>query len=223
MVKNHVLGLSLWYFPFLFCDFWIPKHIVGLSLQSWLVCESYIEPTLPLRCPHQMWKSCPGCYCYCLLTEILHYLEYGHTLWLHLFNWFLPFKLVNYCYMCHNLDWELKTTGYSTGSFLLNFQHFIGIINLYVGVSKNKGTPKSSILIGFSNINHPFWGTTIFGNTNVEDNFLLNLVETVWKMAVKVSDITYWCGGPRRPWKRPWKKYAFSCHGWESGFFHYFC
>ena len=31
-------------------------------------------------------------------------------------------------------------------------------------VSKNKGTPKSSILIGFSIINHPFWGTPIFGN-----------------------------------------------------------
>ena len=27
----------------------------------------------------------------------------------------------------------------------------------HVGVSKNKGTPKSSILIGFSFINHPFW------------------------------------------------------------------
>ena len=30
---------------------------------------------------------------------------------------------------------------------------------LYMGVSKNRGTPKSSILIGFSIINHPFWGT----------------------------------------------------------------
>ncbi len=37
----------------------------------------------------------------------------------------------------------------------------------YVGVSKNRGTPKSSILIGFSIINHPFWDTTIFGNTHV--------------------------------------------------------
>ena len=27
-----------------------------------------------------------------------------------------------------------------------------------MGVSKNRGTPKSSILIGFSNIDHPFWG-----------------------------------------------------------------
>ena len=36
-----------------------------------------------------------------------------------------------------------------------------------MGVSKNSGTPKSSILIGFSIINHPFWGTTIFGNTHI--------------------------------------------------------
>ena len=28
----------------------------------------------------------------------------------------------------------------------------------YMDVSKNNGTPKSSILIGFSTINHPFWG-----------------------------------------------------------------
>ena len=34
----------------------------------------------------------------------------------------------------------------------------------FVGVSLNGGTPKSSILIGFSIKNHPFWGTTILGN-----------------------------------------------------------
>ena len=34
-----------------------------------------------------------------------------------------------------------------------------------MGVSKNSGTPKSSILIGFSIINHPFWDTPIFGKT----------------------------------------------------------
>ena len=37
-----------------------------------------------------------------------------------------------------------------------------------MGVSENSGTPKSSILIGFSTINHPFWGTTIFGNTHID-------------------------------------------------------
>ena len=38
-----------------------------------------------------------------------------------------------------------------------------------LAVSLNAGTPKSSILIGFSIINHPFWGTTIFGNTQLKD------------------------------------------------------
>ena len=38
----------------------------------------------------------------------------------------------------------------------------------YMDVSKNMGTPKSSILIGFSIINHPFWGTPIFGNTHMD-------------------------------------------------------
>ena len=37
----------------------------------------------------------------------------------------------------------------------------------YMGVSKNRGTPKSSILIGISLINHPFWGSIIFGNTHM--------------------------------------------------------
>ena len=33
-----------------------------------------------------------------------------------------------------------------------------------MGVSENYGTPKSSILIGSSIINHPFWGTPILGS-----------------------------------------------------------
>ena len=35
----------------------------------------------------------------------------------------------------------------------------IGKCILDMGISKNRGTPKSSILIGFSIINHPFSGT----------------------------------------------------------------
>ena len=38
---------------------------------------------------------------------------------------------------------------------------------IHVGVSKNRGTPKSSILIWFSIINNPFWGIPIFGNIHV--------------------------------------------------------
>ena len=43
-----------------------------------------------------------------------------------------------------------------------------------MGVSENSGTPKSSISIGISIINHPFWGTPIFGNIHMD--FLLKHV-----------------------------------------------
>ena len=43
----------------------------------------------------------------------------------------------------------------------------------YMGVSKNNGTPKSSILIGFSIINHPFWGTPIFGNIHIDVRYMV--------------------------------------------------
>ena len=50
----------------------------------------------------------------------------------------------------------------------MKLEHYIYIYTgIYMGVSKNKGTPKSSILIRFSTINHPFWGTPIFGNTHI--------------------------------------------------------
>ena len=46
---------------------------------------------------------------------------------------------------------------------------------VHMGVSLNGGTPKSSILIGFSMINHPFWSTPIFGNTHIiEDGYQPN-------------------------------------------------
>ena len=35
------------------------------------------------------------------------------------------------------------------------------------GRFENSDTPKSSILVGLSIINHPFWGTPIFGNTHI--------------------------------------------------------
>ena len=34
------------------------------------------------------------------------------------------------------------------------------VLRTDLAVSENRGTPKSSILIGFSIINHPFWGKT---------------------------------------------------------------
>ena len=42
----------------------------------------------------------------------------------------------------------------------------------YMDVSENRGTPKSSILIGVSIINHPFRGTTILGNTHIQPTYI---------------------------------------------------
>ena len=69
----------------------------------------------------------------------------------------------------------LKTTAIATTNLLLvwfmqsgvplkmRMFLFHGLLILDdLGVSVNGGTPKSSILIGFSIINHPFWGTPNF-------------------------------------------------------------
>ena len=53
----------------------------------------------------------------------------------------------------------------------------------HLGVSLNGGTPKSSISIGFSIINHPFWGTTILGNTHLAENLFVDTNK----------DCTDWC------------------------------
>ena len=60
----------------------------------------------------------------------------------------------------------LKHNMYLCMKHIIN-NYSICIVSIYVGVSKNIGTPKSSNLIGFSIINHPFWDTPIFGNTHM--------------------------------------------------------
>ena len=70
-----------------------------------------------------------------------------------------------------NLTWNLamevrKVTFHWKGSrwgFMVPVSFRWSSFNLDVDVSENRGAPKPSILIGFSIINHPFWGTTIFG------------------------------------------------------------
>ena len=50
----------------------------------------------------------------------------------------------------------------------------------YMEVSWNRGTSKSSILVGFSLINQPFGGTTISGNPHMCKNAVLE------KMPLKI-------------------------------------
>jgi len=45
---------------------------------------------------------------------------------------------------------------------------FYGFSCRYMDVSEKIVVPKSSISIGFSIINHLFWGTPIFGKTHLE-------------------------------------------------------
>ena len=73
------------------------------------------------------------------------------------------------------------------------------IRSTYMGVSKNNGTPKSSILIGFSIINHPFWGTPIFGNIHIYiqlrciNNIKTKHTVTVYKhMFLSFNRLVWW-------------------------------
>ena len=63
----------------------------------------------------------------------------------------------------YNLTRNMDPMGSKEPRILLT-AHFQHLFRLNQGVSKNRGTPKSSILMKFSIINHPFWGTPIFGN-----------------------------------------------------------
>ena len=58
-----------------------------------------------------------------------------------------------------------------------------------MGVSKNRGTTKSSILIGFSIINHPFWDTTIFGNIHIWNNALSHMSN--WQVWSRIVEALY--------------------------------
>ncbi len=59
-----------------------------------------------------------------------------------------------------------------------------------MGVSKNSGTPKSSILIGFSIINHPFWGTPIFGNIHIViSHIMLNVCAFEKNTLLSIGDV----------------------------------
>ena len=88
------------------------------------------------------------------MTKSTPYLDFLQGLLAHtkLFALVISWKLLAEC------DW--KTGG--------GFPLLSGFgVYIYMVISKNRCTSKSSILIGFSIINHPFWGTPIFGNTHI--------------------------------------------------------
>ena len=58
---------------------------------------------------------------------------------------------------------------------------------LYMGVSKNRGTPKSSILIGISIINHPVWGYHYFWK---HPYILSESIDLVWRGPERGDTVT---------------------------------
>jgi len=69
-----------------------------------------------------------------------------------------------------------------------------------MGVSENSGTPKSSILTGFSIINHPFWGTTVFGNTQMEKTWVVVFCFAVFENTDTITSFRLL--GGKCPWQR---------------------
>ena len=71
----------------------------------------------------------------------------------------------------------------------------------YMDVSKNGGTLNSSIIIGFSIINHPFWGTPIFGNLHIYNHITHskldqgNTLEFMINSYISGRGFNYWFPG----------------------------
>ena len=69
--------------------------------------------------------------------------------------------------------WEVPLDRYKVNLDWRRDQKVGVLYRVHMDVSENSGTPKSSILIGFSIINHPFWGTPIFGNTHINQTVVI--------------------------------------------------
>jgi len=69
-----------------------------------------------------------------------------------------------------------------------------------MGVSKNSGTPKSSILIEFSIISHPFWDTTSFSNTQMLQTFLFIVALPLTNVFLPLSDTDFQLWLPATFW-----------------------
>ena len=79
---------------------------------------------------------------------------------------FPPSSAPRHVLNCAWMDGECLACG--DNGYLYMFQAFFGCTEMEV--SWNGGTPKSSILIGFSIANHPFGGTPVYGTPQIGDN-----------------------------------------------------
>ena len=82
-------------------------------------------------------------------------------------------------------------------NLLLLLLWFIKIIPIWLFPKIGGFPPKSSIWIGFSIINHPFWGTPIFGNTHIPwyhaDLLCVDRSSIVRFLRLSSQSIVIWC------------------------------
>ena len=71
----------------------------------------------------------------------------------------------------------------------MGHSNFSLAVHQNMGVSKNRGTPKSSILIGFSILNHPFWGYHYFWKNQDETPELMDEILELMVKTYRYSDI----------------------------------
>ena len=74
---------------------------------------------------------------------------------------------ISHCYISINLGVRLEVIVTNLVSWHISPVSGTVLQPTYMDVSENRGTPESSLLIGFTIISHPFWGTPIFGNTHI--------------------------------------------------------
>ena len=76
--------------------------------------------------------------------------------------------------------------------------------SMHLSVSENRGffPPKSSIFIGFSITNHPFWGTTIVGNPHLARKKLLFPFHSLKDLARSLAEASQKKAKQKMVWKR---------------------
>ena len=115
------------------------------------ICEKLLQQTLKVTVPIESWGA-TTCVVFCLVSNEIRWNKNPFNKYNRIIGQMsLESKYINCIPSKPWLD-----------SFLLCFSFCFD-----VDISENNDTHKSAILIGFSIINHPFWGIPIFGNTHV--------------------------------------------------------
>ena len=154
----HVLGRSAMFFFFFSVDFWQPKKGTFSALTGeicFLDVSFFIKAWVD--CQYSNWKTQQSTYM--LATSLA-------AGWNVLISLTCVLSCLVHCFFLPDSSKRIDNIAVTSLFLYLVIEN--PEQNTCGGFSENSGTPKSSIFIGFSIINHPFWGSPIFGNTHVK-------------------------------------------------------